>query len=426
MTTDNITKIAETSFVVAICDGNRTLPLPFTRSLFIPLYTHLFSPYSNIIILSVLFFLVAIRLVHPLSPRGKLVHWGREGIKETNYLVKQACAAVPDDKDKIVLRDEIFRLATSPNQAKQLQETAKNKNCEEFCEWMDRSQLLKRAFIDCDAAENVHGGLRLYNGCKVLHLPSYLKGLWAACEVLSSRSTDLCLQWEYLDLFEQDDTLKACKDLDHHYDTIIWAAGSGLFESEIVSDWLLQPRLPDSSRLPFQLVRGQSVEIRFPESSQMEQQQALLSGKYISPLPDPGVVLVGATHEFAPEPLSHSEVKKEMREKTQSFCPHVWGKGSIVERYTEGIRVQSQRGSKGRLPIVGKLTREDEDTNLVREHWIFTGLSSRGLLYHGVYGKLLAQAISEGSEKCIETQCHDFDWWKRSKPEVNDHVVPGS
>ena len=340
--------------------------------------------------------------MHPLSPRGKLVHWGREGLEATNYLIDQACGAATDDNkcDAIVLRSELFRLATSTKQADQLQQTAQQLS--EFCEWKETSDLPGSLTDD----NSVFGGLRLYNGCKVLHLPSYLKGLWVACQFRQDRNIDLKVQWEQVDLEESDLT---SPEFLNRYTTVVWAAGSGLFQSDEFSSWLLSSSLPEKPKSPVQLVRGQSIELRLPKTANENcRQQALLSGKYVSPLPDPQCVLVGATHEFQADPLSHDEVKRELQERTQSFSPSIWEEGAVVECFTEGTRVQSQRGSKGRLPIVGKLAKSD--SNL--DHWIFTGLSSRGLLYHGVYGKLLAKAISEESEQCLETECQGFDWWR--------------
>ena len=343
--------------------------------------------------------------MHPLSPRGKLVHWGREGLEATNYLIDQACAATATDDiacgDTIVLRSELFRLATSTKQAEQLQQTAQNLS--EFCEWKETFELPGTLTED-----SVFGGLRLYNGCKVLHLPSYLKGLWAACKSWQDSNIDLEVQWEQLD--EASDLTSP--EFLNKYTAVVWAAGSGLFESDDFSRWLLGSSLPEESKSPVQLVRGQSIEWRLPKTTKRDtRQQALLSGKYVCPLPDPQCILVGATHEFQADPLSRDEVKRELQERTQSFSPSMWEEDAVVERFTEGTRVQSQRGSKGRLPIIGKLAKSD--SNL--DHWIFTGLSSRGLLYHGVYGKLLAKAISEESEQCLETQCHGFDWWRHQK-----------
>jgi len=321
---------------------------------------------------------VAGGLVHPLSPRGKLVHWGMEGLEATNRLVHQA----DKGKGNAVLRSELFRIATSDKQTRQLQKTAEL--LPDLCDWMEPKVLTDRL-----NSKNIHefGGLRLHNGCKVLHLPSYLKGLWTACQEWADSTVSV--QWKQ----PQGDV-----DLDD-YDAVVWAAGSGLFEAG--------GPFESTTPLPIQLVRGQSVEVRLASSASSKPTEALLSGKYISPLPEPDRVLVGATHEFQPEPMLEVQVQELLQEKTERFGPHVWEEGAVMERYTSGTRVQSQRGNRGRLPIVGRV---DDGKN----HWIFTGLSSRGLLYHGVYGKVLAHAILEDSEDCLQADCLDYDWWRRS------------
>lgn len=325
---------------------------------------------------------VAGGLVHPLSPRGKLIYWGREGLNATNWLVHQACASSPDSN--IVLRSEIFRIATSKAQADQLQKTAEA--LPDLCDWMEPGELAEHVYKESELPGSAFGGLRLSNGCQVVHLPSYLEGLWAACRHLAD--TNASVQWRLAKL--QPSSRAAILE---EYDTVVWAAGAGLFQGN-------SGILPS---MPIQLVRGQSVEIRLLKKDPRAT-EALLSGKYVSPLPEPNRVLVGATHEFDADPMSQDMVKQELQAKTESFGSHIWD-GAVVERYTMGTRVQSQRGSRGRLPIIGKLDGSGKN-------WVFTGLSSRGLLYHAVYGKVLAQAILARSEKRLESECVGFDWWR--------------
>ena len=329
-----------------------------------------------------------------------MVHWGLEGLSATNYLIDQASAAAGDIRSTIVLRSEIFRLATTAKQADQLKQTACDLS--ELCEWREAEELPVST-----EGDTVFGGLRLFNGCKVLHLESYLKGLWLACQTRQNKIIGTEIQWKQSNLVGAADV--SSLDILGKYDSVVWAAGSGLFQSDELRSWLLDPTLPNSTRFPIQLVRGQSVEVRLLGTCETRNRnQGLLSGKYVSPLPDPRCVLVGATHEFHTDPLSRDEVINELRERTKSFSPQLWEEGVVIDRYTEGVRVQTQRGSKGRLPVVGKLAKSD--TKL--DHWIFTGLSSRGLLYHGIYGKLLARAILERSERCLVAQCPGFDWWR--------------
>ena len=114
-------------------------------------------------------------------------------------------------------------------------------------------------------------------------------------------------------------------------------------------------------------------------------------------------MLIGATHEFSDVPLDPDQVAAELRRRTSPFASDIWENGTI-DRLTCGYRVQSNRGRHGRLPIVGKV-----DESFHGNAWIYTGLSSRGLLYHGIFGEILASKILQTES---EYNVVDLDWWK--------------
>jgi len=156
---------------------------------------------------------------------------------------------------------------------------------------------------------------------------------------------------------------------------------------------------------PVQLVRGQSLELRAAQS----QNSALLCGKYVSPLPDPNLALVGATHEFKEEKLTNDQVFAELKERTVGFASLLWDSPNVeVQRVTSGVRVQSERGKNGRMPIIGRLP-----SDIHPNAWVFTGLSSRGLLYHALYGDILTDAILQNSEESMLKRCQDLLWWRK-------------
>ena len=136
---------------------------------------------------------------------------------------------------------------------------------------------------------------------------------------------------------------------------------------------------------------------------------ALLCGKYVSPLPGRNRVLIGATHEFKKDPLTKNEVEVELREKSYDFASSIWDKGTIDD-ITIGYRVQSNRGKNGRLPIIGSYESVHHDNA-----WIFTGLSSRGLLYHGLFGKILSEMIlgNKNSSHHDNDLDHVIKWWQK-------------
>ena len=115
---------------------------------------------------------------------------------------------------------------------------------------------------------------------------------------------------------------------------------------------------------------------------------------------------IGATHEFKEEPLKPNEVEDELKERSYHFASEVWDNGTI-DRVTSGTRVQSNRGPCGRLPIVGKLKNCHHHNS-----WVFTGLSGRGMLYHGIYGDLLSNLILGNMNEDSDHK-KNMDWWRK-------------
>ncbi len=115
--------------------------------------------------------------------------------------------------------------------------------------------------------------------------------------------------------------------------------------------------------------------------------------------------VAGATQEFSEEPLDAENVEAELKERTTPFASSLWNDGTI-HKITSGYRVQSDRGRHGRIPIIGRY-----DTPIHKNAWILTGLSSRGLLYHAVYGDTLTSMILNLDGKEVEQL--DINWWHK-------------
>ena len=121
------------------------------------------------------------RLLHPLSPRGKLVYQGRSGLLATNELVEQA-----SNYQTCVVSESLFRVALHEKHVQQLKQTART--LPEYCEWISPQDMMmmQTSTTGGSPSPNVQGGLKLSNGCKVLHVPSYLQGLYMACQAKAS------------------------------------------------------------------------------------------------------------------------------------------------------------------------------------------------------------------------------------------------
>mmetsp|Transcript_11020 Transcript_11020/g.16879 ORF Transcript_11020/g.16879 Transcript_11020/m.16879 type:complete len:431 (+) Transcript_11020:174-1466(+) len=328
---------------------------------------------------------VAGGLLHPLSPRGnKLSHWGLEGLFATRKLVDEAAKFAPH----CVLREKLYRVALTDENVQALQHVATNV-LPEHCRWMEKKELDKLL----DTSDSL-GGVELYNGCRVIHVPSYLRGLLAACQLRGR------VEWKIIDDYMELVNHRHDENVQNDGSRIwIFACGAGIIQEGFFDE-------DARAKLPLQIVRGQSVELTITDES--VPREAALCGKYVTPLLDHNRMLVGATQEFQEEAVSPRDLQEELKRKSYKLAPALWDKADI-HRITCGYKVQSQRNNLGRVPIIGRLGKD----------WIFTGLSSRGLLYHAIYGEKLvdmifaSQGTQKDSEECpIAKQYPHLKWWK--------------
>ena len=219
---------------------------------------------------------VAGGLLHPLSPKGKLAFKGLEGLASSNKLVR----AASQFEDNVVLRNKIYRIATKDAQIETFQKAAQE--LPDLATWIepespkleDDKDLWEDEYFGRE--ETVLGALRLSGDCKVLHMKSYLKGLWSYCESIGSGTK----QWK---IYDDIDSITAdeWKERLSAYDCVVFSAGSGLFHSSLL----------EQSEYPMTLVRGQSIEMTMKDNQ--IPWNAILCGKYVSPLPENGRVIIG-------------------------------------------------------------------------------------------------------------------------------------
>ncbi|KAL3777226.1 hypothetical protein HJC23_007126 [Cyclotella cryptica] len=347
---------------------------------------------------------VAGGLQHPFSPKGKLIHFGIEALEQSNRLVQSAMKHQPS----CLIKPHLYRIALSEANVKQLQDAAIN--YPQIATWMSKEEM-----HDLLGAETM-GGLKLGGGCQVIDVPLYLEGLWEACEAQANEFNG-SISWEQREI--NGDCFNA-QVFQNDHDVVILAAGAG-----IVHDKMLPDR-DDGIILPIQLVRGQAIVMDLPrENNAALTNEALLCGKYVSPLQsiqrkndneqteaEARQFVVGATHEFHSTKLDESQVIEELKNRSYPFVPHLWDRG-VVKSIIAGVRMQSNRGKFGRMPIIGRPETSHENDKINK--WIFAGLSSRGLIYHGLFSRWLADAVLRNDEKILHQHFEEFDWWKQKR-----------
>jgi glycine/D-amino acid oxidase-like deaminating enzyme len=125
--------------------------------------------------------------------------------------------------------------------------------------------------------------------------------------------------------------------------------------------------------LPLKKTIGQCLICRWPERLSM----SLLSQGHITPTEDPELCLVGSTYEHTDQPDPKKAL--ELLDKAALFYPPA--KDFKIVEICSGVRIAPQIGYKPVVEKVGPKT------------WVFTGLGSRGLIYHALFAKSFSQQL---------------------------------
>ncbi len=192
----------------------------------------------------------------------------------------------------------------------------------------------------------VHEGLWIAKGVSVFsHL--YLQGLWKACSSLGVQFYEECYDYE-----KRDRSL---------FDAIVLAGGWEMID------------LPICQKLPLRLVLGQSVFCRWQRPLPF----SIVSNGHMSVTEDPEICHLGSTYEHSRHP-DPNQVQALMKRIGSFYLPVDELK---IQEVRFGIRIAPK---DGHMPIVKEVSPHT---------WVFTGLGSRGMLYHALLGRELAETI---------------------------------
>jgi glycine/D-amino acid oxidase-like deaminating enzyme len=172
----------------------------------------------------------------------------------------------------------------------------------------------------------------------------YLEGLWKACQPLGAG-------------FLQE-SIVSLEDLGA-FDRIVLTAG---FET-----------LKFAPHLPLEVTKGQTLLCRWPEKLPC----SVVSQGHITLTEDPSLCQIGSTYEHGFTTLAPDKIAiSELLGKAARIYPPA-SEYEVVE-VRAGARIARPKGYR---PILERLNAKT---------WVFTGLGSRGLLYHAWLGKDLA------------------------------------
>ena len=323
---------------------------------------------------------VAGGLLHPLTPKNRLIWSGLEGFEATLRLLAASKEALGHHGEEAAVQrlhsapGTIVRPALTPQHTSDYQAAATK--LPEWLEWLEGTEW--------ERAANSSGSGVLLRRSVIVSMPDYLRGLWLSTQAKHGTRTE----WEARP-FASDDTTA--------YDVVILAMGAGI------------RTLSQLKGLPVELVRGRTLLVEDSESTPLG--AALLCGEYVVPGVDAAksseekrVLRCGATREYVKDPWDTPEGKgveedeakvQGLRAKAEAMYPPLKERGAAYT-ITSGTRVAVQRGNLGKLPIVGKVVDGKE-----KETWLYTGLGGRGLIHHALLGECLAQAVLRGDETLL-------------------------
>ncbi|VVB02275.1 unnamed protein product [Arabis nemorensis] len=351
-------------------------------------------------------------LLHPYSPKGKLLWHGaecwRECLELLNVAETAASSTYPSVAEKgdcndsfgnfMVRRRGILRPATNAKTLGLMSDNARN--CLASCV-VDT--------IDKDGAQTLVPNLCLplncafyYPGAMNVNPQSYLQALFLACQNLARAS----LGMKNITLVKKsiDDVL----ELEGEYDAVVICLGSKV-------DFL--PEL--TGKLPLRTCRGVITHMQLHESakgSYLDGGPSILSDAWLA-VQGPRNLHMGSTWEWQSRNYSSDVSDEEASRALDELLP----KASVVYPDIEkwdfagaraGLRAMPPVTSHGSLPLLGSIDQLVGAASGSCKFWVFGGLGSRGLLYHAWLGKLMAKAVLCCNEEPIPSEL--TSWKKKS------------
>ncbi|CAH8360197.1 unnamed protein product [Eruca vesicaria subsp. sativa] len=343
-------------------------------------------------------------LLHPYSPKGSKLLWhGAECWRECLELlnVAETAAASSSAVEKgdcnhsfgnfMVRRRGILRPATNAKTLSLMTDNARN--CLAGC---------VVETIDKDVAQNLVPNLGLPLNC-AFYLPGamnvnpqrYLQALFKACQNSAMESlgrTNITLVKKSI-----DDVL----ELEGEYDAVVICLGSKV-------NFL--PGL--TGKLPLRTCRGVITHLQLHDSvreSYPEGGPSILSDAWLA-VQGPRDIHMGSTWEWQSRNYSPDVSAEEVSKALAELLPKASAVYPDIDKWEfagarAGLRAMPPVTSHGSLPLLGcvdQLLGAAEGGSC--KFWVFGGLGSRGLLYHGWLGKLIAKAVLCCNEEVIPSE----------------------
>ncbi|OWM72839.1 uncharacterized protein LOC116196562 isoform X2 [Punica granatum] len=296
-------------------------------------------------------------------------------------------------REKIIHRRGILRPAVD---AKNLDILSKNaENCLPSC---------RIDSIDKEAAKTLVPDIRVpFNSLFYMpealnvHPLNYLQALFMACEDLVKEMSASGSGSKELYLHKR--SINQLSDLAGEYHAVVVCIGAKAN---------LLPEL--AGKLPLRMCRGVIAHLRLPDhvkESYPDHSPSILSDAWLA-IQGPRDLLVGSTWDWKSNNTSREVPAEEASQALDKLIPKASAvypkiKDWAFIRAKAGLRAMPPLTSEGSLPLLGRID-HIVDFNQDCKYWFFGGLGARGLLYHGLLGKLMAQAVLQGDDSLLPSE----------------------
>lgn len=292
-------------------------------------------------------------LLYPFPGKwGEKVKNGDQLLEETHRLITEASRGL---NQSVVLSHGILRPAATDIQIDAFSKIAEKYKKE--TEWWDPKKCF--SVVPGLVLPKNGGALYVKDGVTI-NVKAYMQGLW---------QISLRFGLHFHQKIFSDESEFA------YYDRVVFASGMGV------------KQVRPLSHLPLTAVKGQLLRIKWPENLP-PLPFSLISEGFVVMEEGNKSCLVGSTFErsFVDENPDLATALPLIKEKISLFFPQIM-ESEILE-CKAGIRASSIHHK----PLIGKF---------LDKYWYITGLGSKGLLYHGYLGNLLAQAILNDDPRLI-------------------------
>ena len=233
----------------------------------------------------------------------------------------------------------------------------------------------------------------------------YLQALFSACQNVANEASASSSEQKEFNLYNE------------HIDNLHQFSGD--YDAVIICLGGKASSLPElTNKLPLRTCRGVIAEFQLPSDTVEKygsQSPSILSDAWLA-FQGPCTVSVGSTWQWKSDNHDPSVCDEEAHTAMEELLP----KASAVYpgiskwdyvRARAGIRAMPPLTANGSLPLLGCLNDViGERSNCA--FWLVGGLGARGLLYHGLAGKLTAKAVISSDENMIPSE---FTCWKAIK-----------